>query len=210
MKCDDVLVNLPDYVLGMVEPSLKKSIELHLEICTKCKAELSEVARAISILGGIEREEYPDGFWQELKASIMEHVSVPRPARWRVPAFAGGLAVLLLAIGIGIYEYLPKRNQQATSITTLATSLPTEQVAELPRLNVNYVNSADRPIDETGEINCIDDSLQSAIVKSMWASCADSSKSLSQWILDESTYSLVESRQPSGYDFDYIGEVFSN
>lgn len=197
MKCDDVVVNLPDYVLGMVEPNLKKSIEIHLEVCSKCEAELGEMAKAISVLDGIEREEYPDGFWQELKASIMEQVSAPRPARWKVPAIAGGLAVLLLGIGIGIYEYSLKPSQQATSITTLAASLPTEQVVELPRLNANYISSAVQPIDETEEINSVDDSLQVAVVKSMWSSVADSSKSLSEWV-------------PSEDDFDYTGQVLSN
>lgn len=190
MKCGDVAVNLPDYILGMVEPNLKKSIEIHLETCSKCKSELVEMERSISVLAGIELEEYPDSFWQELRASIMEQVSVPRPSRWRVPAFAGGLAVLLLMVGVGVYEYTLKPSPQATSITTLAASLPTDQVVELSRLNINYVNSAAQPIDETEEINSVDDSLQLALVKSMWVSVADSSKSLE--------------------NFDYSGDIFSN
>jgi hypothetical protein len=190
MKCDDVLMNLPDYILGMVEPNLKKSIDSHLEACSKCKGELAEMGRAISVLGRIEVEEYPDGFWRELRTSIMEQVADSRPSRWKVPAFAGGLAIFLVVIGIGVYEYALKPVQQVTSITTLAASLPSEQVVELPNLNINYVNSTVQPIDETEEINSVDDSVQLAVVKSMWGSVADSSKSFD--------------------DFDYTGDVFSN
>lgn len=190
MKCDDVLLNLPDFVLGKVEPNLKRSIEDHLGSCSKCQAELALMENAITVLGGIEREEYPDGFWQEMKASIMDRISVRRPARWRVPAFAGGLAAVLLAIGLGVYEYQLRTAQQVSTITGLAASLPTEQVVELSNLNVTYVNTAVQPIDETEEINSVDDSLQMAVVKSMWSSVADSSRSL--------------------VDFDYTRDVFSN
>jgi anti-sigma factor RsiW len=190
MKCDDVVVNLPDYVLGRIEPNLRKGIENHLESCPKCKSELAGMERAIAVLDGIEREEYPDGFWQELKASIMETVSMPRPARWKVPAFAGGLAVLLLAIGIGVYEYSFKPVQPASTVAALAASLPSEQVVDLSNLNVNYFNTAAQPIHETDEISSVDDSLQFAVVNSMWASAADSSISFE--------------------DFDYNGDVASN
>ncbi len=190
MKCDDVVVNLPDYVLGKVEPNLGKSIENHLELCSECKAELAEMERAISLLGGIEIEEYPDGFWQELKASVMEKISEPRRAGWKVPAYAGGLVAILLAIGVGVYEYTLKPDQQPTSITTLASLLPAEQVVDLSNLNVNYVNYAAQPISETYEMGSVDDSLQLAVVKSMWTSVADSSR-----LLD---------------DFDYTGNVSPN
>jgi hypothetical protein len=125
-----------------------------------------------------------------MKACIMDRVSAPRAARWKVPAFAGGLAALLVVIGVGIYEYSLRPAQQALSIISLAASLPTEQVEELSNLNVTFLNTAVQPIDETEEINSVDDSLQLAVVKSMWSSVADSSRSL--------------------LDFDYTGDVFSN
>jgi len=190
MKCNDVVVNLPDYVLDKVEPNLKKSIESHLELCSKCGSELATMEKAVMVLGGIELEEFPDGFWQELRASIMDRISEPRPAKWKMPAFAGGLAVLILAIGIGIYEYSTKPVQEASNITTLATSLPSVQVVDLSNLNVNYVDSAVQPIHETDELSSVDDSTQIAVVKAMWASVADSSIALD--------------------DFDYNGNVSSN
>ncbi|HUI28604.1 MAG TPA: zf-HC2 domain-containing protein [Candidatus Acidoferrales bacterium] len=190
MKCDDVVLNLPDYVLDRVEPNLKRSIESHLGSCSECNEELAAMRKAITILDGVEREEYPDGFWQELRVSIMERITVPRPAPWKVPAFAGGLVVLLLAFGIGVYEYSFKSGEPVSSITSLAASLPAEQVIDLSNLNVNYVSSAALPLHETDEISTVDDSLQLAVVKSMWASVADSSMSLE--------------------DFDYTGNISSN
>jgi predicted anti-sigma-YlaC factor YlaD len=190
MKCNDVVVNLPDHVLGKVEPNLKKSIESHLELCSKCRAELATMQKAAMVLGGIEREEYPDRFWQELKACIMDRIAEPRTTRWKVPAFGGGLVVLLLAIGIGIYEYSTKPAQQASNITALATSLPSVQVVDLSNLNINYVDSAVQPIHESDEMSSVDDSTQFAVVKAMWTSVVDSSISLD--------------------DLDYTGNVSSN
>lgn len=190
MRCDDVAVNLPDYILGKVEPNLVKSIESHLEICAKCRAELQEMQDAIRILGGVEQEEYPDAFWQELRASIMEKVSEPRSAKWKVTAFASGLAVILLAIGIGVYEYTLKSPQPAQSVAALATSLPADQAVELPNLNLNYVNVAAPQISEADEMDAAGDSVQQAVIRSMWASVADSASSID--------------------DFDYLGNTISN
>jgi len=178
MKCDDVIVNLADCAGGKIEPNLRKAIESHIESCSKCKTEFEAMERAVALLGGIEIEEYPDGFWQELKASIMDRVSTPRALRWKVPVFAGGLAVLLLAIGIGVYEYSFKPAQQPSSIMMLAASLPSEDVVNLSSLNVNFINAASQSIHETDEISTVDDSLQLAVVRSMWASAADSSISV--------------------------------
>ncbi len=190
MKCDDVLVNLPDYVLGKVEPNLERSIASHLELCRKCPGELASVENAIEVLGGVRTEVYPDVFWQQLRVSIMERISEPKPARWRVPALAAGTAVLLLAIGISIYEHSLNSQLQSPTITTLAASLPSEEVVELTSLNVNFANSASPLLNESNDISSVDDSLQLAVVKSMWTSVADSSQSLE--------------------DFEYTGETVSN
>jgi len=178
MRCDDVAINLPDYILGMVEPNLKKSIESHLEGCMKCRTELEEMREPIKVLGQMEKGEYPDGFWQELRASIMEKVSERRPARWRVPAFAGGLAVVLIAVGIGIYEYSFHPTQRVQSVAMLATSLPSDQAVDLPNLNVNYINTSGSMVSEAENVTDVDDSLQEAVVKSLWASVADSTATM--------------------------------
>ncbi len=178
MRCDDVMVNLPDYLLGKVEPNFKKYIENHLEACAKCKAELEAMRVPIKALEGVGIEEYPDAFWQELRALIMEKISEPHPARWRVPALASGLAVFLLIIGVGVYEFALKPAPQVQSVAALATSLPLDQAVTLPTLNVNYVDAASPQVDEVDEINSVDDSVQEEVVKSMWVSVADSSKSL--------------------------------
>ncbi len=190
MRCDDVVLNLPDFVLGKVEPNLMKSIEDHVETCAKCKAELRDMHDAIEMLGGAGQDEYPDEFWHELRASIMEKVGKPTPARWRVPALASGLVIVLVAIGIGVYEYTFKSPQAVQSVSALASSLPPDQVVELPSMNLNYVNVSVPQISEAGEMDDVGDSLQQAVIKSMWVSIADSTSSFG--------------------DFDYLGNTVSN
>jgi len=189
MLCDDVKVNLPDYILGKIEPNLRKCIDEHLQSCARCNGELELLKEPIRFLGEAGVEEYPDAFWQELHASIMEQVSKPAPARWRVPAFAGGLAVVLVIVGIAILQYHPNQPTQIRTVTALASSLPAEQAVSLPMLNVNYVDAVSSQASEIDELDAVDDSLQLAVVKSMWNSVSDST---------------------SSSDFDYLGNVVSN
>ncbi|MGO9481337.1 MAG: hypothetical protein ACLP05_06120 [Candidatus Kryptoniota bacterium] len=179
MKCVDVVVNLPDYILDKVEPNLLKCMGAHFDICEKCRSELEEMRDSIAILGTVAQEEYEDAFWQELRGVIMEKISSIRPVRWRTPAFAGGLAAFVLVVGFGVYEYALKPvtapNERAESVAALAYSIPAYDIAELPNLNMNYVDAAAPQVADVDEINSVDDSTQQAVVKSMWAvSLADS------------------------------------
>ncbi len=182
MLCNDVRVNLPDFILDKIEPNLKKYIESHLKYCAKCRAEYGEMKDPISLLGQAGVEVYPDAFWQELRASIMEKVSEPRRRPWRSPAFAAGLAVLLIAIGIGVYRIALRHSPRSPSVTALATTLPADQAVALPMLNVNYVNTISSQANVIDEMDAVDDSMQEAVVRSLWASVGDSSSTLEDYI----------------------------
>ncbi len=192
MRCDDIIVNLPDHVLGKIEPNLKRTIEHHLEICPKCKAEYDEMKADIELIGRAGIEEYPDAFWQQMRASIMEKVSEPKRKPWRVPAFATGLAVVLIAVGIGIYQLslrTTQRTQGPQSVAILATSLPSDQAVMLPQMNVNYVNALSSQASVTDEMDAVDDSVQEAVVRSLWASVDDSTTSLENYLLSGNSIS---------------------
>jgi hypothetical protein len=175
MKCDDVLINLPDYILDKVEPNLHRFIERHLVTCERCRVEFEELQDCVAVLGKVEVEEYPDSFWQELRSVIMEKVSVVIPAMRKVPVFAGVVAVVLLLVGIWVYRYeFGSVGSGVQSVTALASSLPPYEIPELQNLNINYVDVAAPPVAESEEITAVDDSTQEAIVNSMWADVTDS------------------------------------
>jgi hypothetical protein len=88
------------------------------------------------------------------------------------------LAVLLLAVGVGVYEHGLRTVRPAPSVSALATSLSPDQAISLPSMNINYVNAVSYQAEITDEMNAVDDSVQEAVVKSMWASVTDSSASL--------------------------------
>lgn len=191
MRCDDVLINLPDYLLEKIDPNLRRSIDIHLETCLRCRAELEEMREPVRLLGEVGFEEYPDAFWQVLHSSIMEKVTVSQPqASWRVPAFAGALAAILLVVGVGIFEFSHKTVPQPRSIAALATTLSPEQVVSLPSLNVNYVDAVSSQASELDDIDAVSDSLQQVIVNELWSSVGDSASALDA--------------------YDYLGSSISN
>lgn len=175
MRCDDVLINLPDYLLERTDPNLRRSIDVHLETCSRCRAELDEMKEPVRVLGEVGYEEYPDAFWQDLHSVIMEKVTTSHnPVRWRVPAFAGALAALLLVIGVGIFELSHKTVPPPKSISALATTLSPEQAVSLSSLNINYVNAVSSQASELDEMDAVSDSLQQVIVNELWSSVGDS------------------------------------
>lgn len=178
MQCDDVLVNLPDFLLGKIEPNLKRYIEDHLESCADCREELEELRRPAAVLGGLSDEVYPESFWQEMRASIMESVSAPRRSAWRIPVFAGSLAAFVLLIGFGIYRVVFPPVSTTRSVTALASTLPTDEIVSLPSLNTNYTEAASTQTDGLEEMDAVDDSVQQAVLRSMWTLVADSTGSL--------------------------------
>ncbi|MGC8595658.1 MAG: anti-sigma factor family protein [Candidatus Kryptoniota bacterium] len=176
MRCDDVLVNLPDYILKRTEPNLSRDIESHLANCPTCREEKEKLSEVISVLSTSEPEEYPVSFWNELHASIMSRL--PRRRRryfgMNVPQLATVMTLLVIGIGIGIYELTVRSGTSETrSISTLAASLPPEEVIALPAVNTDYVQTAAPVYVVDEEVNSVDDTLQQALVKSMWATVAD-------------------------------------
>lgn len=176
MRCDDVLVNLPDYVLKKTEPNLSRGIESHLVYCETCKKEKEKLSSLTSVLLDTMSENYSPSFWNELHVSIMSKISKPRRSLlgMRVPQFVSIAVLLVIVIGIGTYELTVRpRTRQPQSISLLATSLPPEEVIALPTFNINYVQTAAPTYGVDEEVNSVDDAMQEDLVKSMWAAVAD-------------------------------------
>lgn len=190
MRCDDVIINLPDYLLEKIEPNLKKCIDAHLEFCDRCRAELEEMKEPVRLLEETDREEYPETFWQDLHSVIMERVLEPSPqVRWKVPVFAGALAALLLIVGVGIFELTHKPIIQPRSLTALATVLSPQQAVSLPNLNTNYVNAVYSQAGVFDDMDAVDDSVQEAVVNALWQSVGDSTSSLDAVYFSVNSYS---------------------
>ncbi len=190
MRCDDIVLNLPDYILGKIEPNLRRSVEYHLDMCPKCRSEFESMREPIRLLGEIEVEEYPDSFWQELHLSIMERVSHPASARSRVPVFAGALAVLMLVAAVGILEFSHNKSTiPPQNVAALTSTISPQQAVALPSMNINYVNAISSQARELDEMDAVDDSLQQAIVNALWSSVGDSAEALDAAYYSSSSFS---------------------
>jgi len=107
------------------------------------------------------------------------------------PRIRGRDRVVLLAVGVGIFEYSYHPAQpELKSIAALATSLPPEQAVTLPSLNINYVDVVSSQANELDEMGAVDDSVQQAVVSALWNSISDSTISVDA--------------------VDYLGNSFSN
>ena len=106
MQCQEVQELLSLYFDGMLDPSTKKAVDLHVEGCPACRSDLENLTVVVGLVRSLPLIEPPAEFRQELRASL-ESLGRVRPpglikklaaGRWsRIVAVA---ASLLLVVGV--------------------------------------------------------------------------------------------------------------
>ena len=113
MRCRKVQRNLNAFLDGLLQPSERAAMEVHLQGCPECQAALARLRRLSSLLEGIPSPPVPDGFSERLMARAYQRQAERRRSRilsWRPVLFWRGMpatmrvaaaATLVLAIGLG-------------------------------------------------------------------------------------------------------------
>ena len=148
MKCEVFQELLEEYVDGEIAPADRRQVDAHLIACADCSASLAALAAEQELFARYDREvEVPPFLWTRVAAhTVAEN---PPGNGWRallatfaIPSktLAGALAVLLIAIVIGLV-YLATR--QSSPKPTIATSVD-QPVPKQPK-------TQDKQVPATGD-----------------------------------------------------------
>ena len=67
MKCEEVNVNLPEYIDRKLDETTSVAIRKHLESCPSCKALHSELSSFLNYMDSFPAPEVPEGMKKNLK-----------------------------------------------------------------------------------------------------------------------------------------------
>jgi len=95
IKCEEVWVEVSNYIDGDVEPARRSAIEEHLRACKRCTAVVDGMRNVVQLYGDERMLEVPVGFSRRLHNQLESDMSLSRRRffGWMVAAAAGALVV---------------------------------------------------------------------------------------------------------------------
>lgn len=114
MDCLLCREKLDAYVKGKLAPDVREAFERHLAGCVGCREELEQVRRLHGVLSAWQVPPARPGFETRLAARLREAQTRARrrPARLWQPAWIGVAALVLVAVGGGIWWWSSPANPQ--------------------------------------------------------------------------------------------------
>lgn len=106
MKCEEIRINLPEYIDGKLKGDLMEAVELHLESCHPCKEFYSELKSFLEFTGSIPDVEPPVGMEEEFLKLAEEEMKVSKGNVARFPGWLRVAAMFIFAAGTFIAGYL--------------------------------------------------------------------------------------------------------
>jgi len=129
MKCEVCQELLEEYLDGELASHDREQVNEHLIACVECSENFAALTAEQDLFARYDREiEVPPFLWTRIAAHTVSERTAPK-RRWFVPSFAGALALLLIAIAIGV-SYL--RSRHKTPDETVATTTPATIPAPAP------------------------------------------------------------------------------
>lgn len=110
MHCQEIQDLLSAYIDGMLEPSVKNTVERHLEHCPVCRQEAEDLKMIVGLVQELPLLEPPAEFRQGLRARLEGVKGVnsgvaQRPARGRWYGVVAAAASFLLVLGVASAWY---------------------------------------------------------------------------------------------------------
>ena len=82
-NCKDINNLLPAYLDDALSPSEKQRVEEHLAVCSRCRQDVADLSKAVSLLHNLEEVEPPPFFEQRIMAAIREEENKQKQSVWR-------------------------------------------------------------------------------------------------------------------------------
>ncbi|MFQ5778328.1 MAG: anti-sigma factor family protein [Terriglobia bacterium] len=137
------------YLDGRLSPDERTRVDQHLTGCIACRERLGELRSLLEVLGEWKPVEPSPGFDAALRARLADEAVAPLGWTWLRPAYAGALAVAVLAaVAFSLWQLSPPETPAPPELVRQATpeTGPPAPVIELPPL---------QPV-ETDELTVLD------------------------------------------------------
>jgi hypothetical protein len=123
MKCEVCTELLEEYVDGELAPQDQGQVDAHLIACVGCSESFAALTAEQEIFARYDREiEVPPFLWTRVAAHTVSERS-PVKRSWKA-SFAGAVAVLLIAIAIGVVYLLSNHKTPEPTVATTSSQLP--------------------------------------------------------------------------------------
>jgi Putative zinc-finger len=130
MKCEFCSELLEEYLDGELAAEDREQIEAHLITCSECSESFAALTAEQEIFARYDREiEVPPFLWTRVAAHTVSETNVAKrswfPAVFRKASFASALAVMLIAIGIGVAYLLSSNKTPEPKLAKTPSQTPT-------------------------------------------------------------------------------------
>lgn len=99
MNCDNVKINLPEYIDKKLDKVTSEKVKMHLESCPSCQAQLEEMTSFFSFMNAVPAPKTPEGMREEF-ATMLASLDVKEKKKVRLmPMWAKIAAIVVFAFG---------------------------------------------------------------------------------------------------------------
>ncbi|WP_318346790.1 zf-HC2 domain-containing protein [Aquipluma nitroreducens] len=99
MKCEEVNINLPEYIDRKLDETTSAAIRSHLESCPSCKALHSELSSFINYMDSFPAPEVPEGMKEEFEGMVASLGNQEKKKIRLVPMWTKIAAMMVFAFG---------------------------------------------------------------------------------------------------------------
>jgi anti-sigma factor RsiW len=113
MSCDNYRDAIQELADGSLGPIRRAELQVHLDVCPRCRALAADLSRIRSLAGSLDRLTPPDTVWMQIAGRLRQDgriaapAAAPRASR-RAAAALAIAATLVLAVGASIFVLLPR------------------------------------------------------------------------------------------------------
>src|SRR5215217_318543 len=129
MKCEVCSELLEEYLDGELAPQNREQVDAHLLACVECSESFAALTAEQEIFARYDREiEVPPFLWTRVAAHTVSEHRAPR-RRWFAPSLTGAIAVLLIAIAIGLVYSWSRHKAPNPVVATTPSATPSPDPA---------------------------------------------------------------------------------
>lgn len=145
MKCKHVQQKMLEYSEKLLDENAQIRIEEHLQKCSRCAQELSDIEYTLDLLQSVPFPEPPESFWTDFTSGVMSRINtIKTPSSTRqvfsFPRFKTALVLLILLVILGgVYVYFHPEIQQFWHPIDTTAKLPGQ--GDTPQTSPDHVET---------------------------------------------------------------------